>query len=325
MSIGVDPVRDDARDFEIVLFQHHHMAVAVNAPVCQADEIVPDARLRQILRRTMIIRGMIRRFGGKDRDRNIAQIGELMRGLFLAPAFYKVRRLRFRLRLELQLCGVAHPIISQRHCGEAPRLRQRAIGKPVRRAFEYHIMRRRSGRLDRHDRLHQIGPRVGNRPAKRARLRMGEQNGRPDAIQQCSARIAVQFLLLRETRDRRQLFSVELIEHRIACDAGTGPLRVQPRLRPQFRSFRRGELLFDPARRPLNGFAIFRAQRGAPASGLIHHINRITLTQKKLRPAVASIGRAGEIGSALTSAFDHHDRQRMRAASGYLIFDPGLT
>ena len=49
----------------------------------------------------------------------------------------------------------------------------------------------------------------------------------------------------------------------------------------------------------------------ASARHLIDDVDGIAATQEKLRPALATVGRAGEIRSGLAAAVDHHDRVGM--------------
>ena len=50
---------------------------------------------------------------------------------------------------------------------------------------------------------------------------------------------------------------------------------------------------------------------GASARHLIDHVDGVAAAQEELRPALATVGRAGEIGSGLAPAVDHHDRVGM--------------
>jgi len=80
----LQPLLDHARDHVAVLLQHHHVAVALDAPVAQPDEGVLHAGLREILHGAVVIRGVIRGLGRDDQYRDGFQIGELFRGLALA-------------------------------------------------------------------------------------------------------------------------------------------------------------------------------------------------------------------------------------------------
>jgi hypothetical protein len=91
---------------------------------------------------------------------------------------------------------------------------------------------RRSVRLDRQDRLDQIGSRVGDRPGKCAGLRMREQDRGTDLFQKRDQCVAVEWLLLVEVCDRRQLAHGELQGCGVIGLTGARPLGVQHRLRP---------------------------------------------------------------------------------------------
>jgi hypothetical protein len=61
---------------------------------------------------------------------------------------------------------------------------------------EHGILEGRSGRLDCDDRLHQFRPSIGDQPAERARLRMGQDDRRTDAIEQRGHRLLAEPLSL---------------------------------------------------------------------------------------------------------------------------------
>ena len=126
-------------------------------------------------------------------------------------------------------------------------------------------MYRRPVRLDRDQRLHQIRPRVGDRPAKRTGLGMREQDRRADLVEERDQRGAVEFLLLGKAHDRRKLRRVELVERGIAGLSGPRPLRVQMRLRPQLETFWSDEtLLGEIEARRLHRPVQLRPVRGTP-------------------------------------------------------------
>ena len=63
----------------------------------------------------------------------------------------------------------------------------------------------------------------------------------------------------------------------------------------------------------------------APACGLIDHINGITLFDKIIRPALAAVRRAGEVGAGLCRAVNHHDRVGLGDLGGDAVFDIHLA
>ena len=162
------------------------------------------------------------------------------------------------------------------------------------------VEERRPVGLDREDGLHQIRSRIRNGPAERARLRVRQQNRRPDLLEQRHDGIPVQFLLQREVLNRRHLRRVELVEDRIAGHALPGPLRVQLRLRPAVVALGSDKLSLRRLQIERRGGTVeVSLVRGPAPAGLIDHVDRVTLPQEELRPALAAIGRSGEVGSRL--------------------------
>jgi len=103
-------------------------------------------------------------------------------------------------------------------------------------------------------------------------------------------------------------------------------LSVQARLWPQ-RVFLRGrETLLHPQelRKGLRSIGVGLVG-GAPAAGLLDDIDRVAAAQEELRPALASIGGAGEIGGGLRRAGNEHQRIGLRKARRNLVLDVGLT
>ena len=78
---------------------------------------------------------------------------------------------------------------------------------------------------------------------------MCEEDGRTNPIEKRHACVAIQFLLAGKTRQRRIVLRVELVEYRIAGDAGSRPLGVTSRLRPQLRALRGCESFLNPSYR----------------------------------------------------------------------------
>jgi len=150
---------------------------------------------------------------------------------------------------------------------------------------------------------------------------MDQQHGGADAVEQRRGGIAVERLLQREIHQRGKLARIELVEARIAWLAGARPLGVQMRLRPLVEPLRRDKALLKAREirrrhRPVR----LRPLRRAPARHLIDHVDRVAAAQEILRPALASIRRAGEVGAGLAAAMDHHHRIRMGDLLRHLEF-----
>src|SRR5437867_3909614 len=94
------PVGDNLGDLQVILLQHHEVAVAMNSEVSEADEIIIDASLLQIGRVAMGGRHGERCFGVQQQNGNILEIGKLPRWLLLAPAPGEIRRIGFLLPLD---------------------------------------------------------------------------------------------------------------------------------------------------------------------------------------------------------------------------------
>src|SRR3954447_11653383 len=89
-ALAIQPLRDHAGDRRVVLLDHHHVAVAEHADIGKADERVGHARLAQIVRRAVIIRGVIGRLRHDDDHRNALEVRQLARGRLLQPAAHQV-------------------------------------------------------------------------------------------------------------------------------------------------------------------------------------------------------------------------------------------
>ena len=118
------------------------------------------------------------------RTGNVLEVGELARRRCLRPAAHQIGLVRLVLAHERKLFAVLERrIVSERHFAEAGNLGLGDIGEPIRRALELDVMDGRSARLDGDDRLHQIGPFVGDWPAHGAGLRMGKQDRWTDLVE----------------------------------------------------------------------------------------------------------------------------------------------
>ncbi len=327
-ALAVEPLRDHGGDGGAVFLDHHHVAVAVHANIGEADLGVGHAGLREVGGGAVIVGRVIGRLAGDDHDRHMRQVRQLAGRLLLQPAAHIIRLVGLVLAHEFEL-GVARErrIIGERHVGEAGNLGALGILEPVGRAGVLDVVHGRPGRLDRDEGLEQFRPRVGDRPVERARLRMGEQDRGPDLVEQGRERIAVEFLLAWEARERGELRGVELVEGRIARLPLAWPLRVQPRLRPLHRAFGRNEAPLDEvdARRRQRAVRLRWPISRAAARDLVDHVHRVAAAHEILRPAFAPVRRAGEIGAGLAAAVHHNDRERMRAARRDHLLDIHLA
>src|SRR4029434_2481101 len=104
-----------------------------------------------------------------------------------------------------------------------------------------------------------------------------------------------------------------LIEDRVARHTLPGPLSVQPRLGPAVVALRRRKL---PLRRlqieRCGGTVQVRLICGPAPPRLIHDVDGIALAQKELRPTLAAIRRAREVGARLRTTMNHDDGPGVR-------------
>ena len=101
-SVG-EPPGDHTGDLQIVIFQHHHVPVAVNAVLTQPQCGNLDAGLRQVLGGAMVVGRVIGGLGGDDDCRDIGEVGKTPRRRLLLPAEDEVRAVGLGLLLGLQL------------------------------------------------------------------------------------------------------------------------------------------------------------------------------------------------------------------------------
>src|SRR5712692_3234376 len=64
----IEPARDHRGDLPVVLFQHHHVAVAADTQIGEPDERGVDSRLTQVFHRAVIVGRVVGRLGGEDQD-----------------------------------------------------------------------------------------------------------------------------------------------------------------------------------------------------------------------------------------------------------------
>ncbi len=142
---------------------------------------------------------------------------------------------------------------------------------------------------------------------------MRNQNRRPDLVEKSRAVSLHQRLGFHGTLQALHLSCVECIEDRIALAAflvaGSRPLRVLSRLRPEVSDFGRREPLCHPGWRPHLQRSIHGRMPGrAPARRLIDEINHVPLLQKIIRPSRAAIRRPHPVGGGLPRAMKKHQR-----------------
>ncbi len=92
-----EPIGNEAGDLGAVLFQHQHMAVAVNATLFEPDEIDLNPAVAQILHSAMIVGRVIRRLAGHQHDRDVRQIRETACRRLLPPAAHNIWEVGLRL------------------------------------------------------------------------------------------------------------------------------------------------------------------------------------------------------------------------------------
>jgi hypothetical protein len=187
-------------------------------------------------------------------------------------------------------------------------------------------MERRPVRLDREDALYELRPRVGKLPAERTRLGVREKDRRTDLVEKRDARFAIQPLDHPDVGNVLHLGREELVEDRIARDAGPRPLRVELRLRIRIPPRRSREPLGHRLRiRPARLAVHLGEESRAGARGLIDDVHGIPTLKKIIAPTGTPVGRAHEVRSGLPAAVPHHDRIGLGAALGDLVLHVHLA
>jgi len=116
-----EPSGDHSGDFQVVLFQHDHVRVAMKALVAEAEcgDLYP--RLRQIFGGTVVVNRMIGSLGRDDGGRDIDKISKGPRRRLLLPAANQIRSIRVCLLFDLYLRRVVRRrIIGDRDVGNPP-------------------------------------------------------------------------------------------------------------------------------------------------------------------------------------------------------------
>jgi hypothetical protein len=86
MIHGAQPPLDHVVDLVRVLLQHHHVAVAVNADIGEADKGGLHPGLREVAHGAMVVRGVVGRFRRHDQDWRVLHIDKLVGPIPLRPA-----------------------------------------------------------------------------------------------------------------------------------------------------------------------------------------------------------------------------------------------
>ena len=84
-ALPLEPLRNDARDRETVLLDHHHVAVAVHAQLGEPDVRITHTRLGEVGRGAMVIGRVIGRFRADDDDRRLREARQPAGGFLLQP------------------------------------------------------------------------------------------------------------------------------------------------------------------------------------------------------------------------------------------------
>jgi hypothetical protein len=80
-----EPSGDHTGDLQIVVFQHDHVPVAVDAVLAEPQRGDFDSGLRQILGGAVVVSRMVGSLGGDDDCRNISKAGKTPRRRLLLP------------------------------------------------------------------------------------------------------------------------------------------------------------------------------------------------------------------------------------------------
>src|SRR5262245_16501401 len=146
-----------------------------------------------------------------------------------------------------------------------------------------------------------------------------------DFLQQSDDCIAVEDRCIGR-RNRRQLRGIKLIKYRITRRPFSGPLRVQPSLRPKLITLGRDEPALDVLEVRWSQWAIcLRLIRRAAPARLVYDVNRVTLPQEVLSPTFPTIRRSREVRSGLTESVNHQKRPTMGLFSWDLVLGVDLA
>ena len=302
------------------------MPVARDSHAFEPHEGVLDSRLREVFRRAVIVRGVVRRLARDDYDWDALQRGQLVRGRCLEPAAHDVGFVRRGFLHERELCGIGdRRRIGEGDRGDAPGSAQVAVGEPGRRAQLHHVVERRPARLHLQESLDQRRTRVGDEPSVRAGLGVGQDDCGTDPVEQRRPRRAHRGLLRRRGRYPRHLGGVELIEAEIAHQPRAGPLRVKVGLRPQVVELHRGKALLEARRvaargRPVDVGVIGRLA----ATRLVDDVDRVAVRQEERAPAGTIVRRPHHVRPRQPAAVDQHDGVGVLHLLGDLVLDVHL-
>src|SRR2546422_9809463 len=86
LHVFLDPFVHESRDLQIVLLDHHHMAVTTDTLVLEPHVLGLHACLVEVLRGAVVVSLVIRSFCGHDHYWDVLQVDELPRRRLRHPA-----------------------------------------------------------------------------------------------------------------------------------------------------------------------------------------------------------------------------------------------
>ena len=313
--ILVHPTQDGLQHLAIILLHHHHVAIAVDAVLCQAQLFRRASGLLQERHGTRRARCCERRFGSHHDDRNALQIFQTARGLFL-DGVRTHARLRRRHFLGLQFGWIFHWwIVGHRDRCHAPSIRKLAFSEGIARAFDHH------------DAFHQSGPHFRHQKAERPAGRMRHDDGGSDFVEQFRAALAPSGMRDFNIRDiRSALRCNQLRQVRRTYFARARPLSMQLR-EPQaigiglLGALRREhvrDLIQREVLRRKRAVQIGMIRRTAVA-GPIDHVDFVAFLHQQRGPARTAVGAAHPVRALAAPAMNQHDGKRMLDHSWNLV------
>ena len=115
------PARYHGSNLRVVLFQHHHVAIASDADISKFDPGGLNTGLLKVFDRAMVVRRMIGRFRRENQDRKLRQIGKKPAGRLLHPTFDEVGPIWLVLSHGDKIGRLAsRRLISERYAGDPP-------------------------------------------------------------------------------------------------------------------------------------------------------------------------------------------------------------
>ena len=313
------PPLDHACDLEVVLLDGHQVPVPEDPEARELHEVGRHARLVQPLCRAVVVGGVIGRLRQHVENRQPGEPRKLPSRLGLEPAGRQPGTIRLGLMHDAELGRVGRRrVVGETIDRRPPRPRHRRAGQG--RVRDDLTVDRGPARLDRDQRLHQIRPRIGHHPERRAGLRVDQHDRGAELLEQRDQGVRRQLLLQRPVGDTGRQVRVVLVEDRVAVRvaAVARPLGVQGRLRPL-----NGRARLLRGRPQVLGLS---HGRGGPegsvhrvhvwrlrAARLVHDVDRPAVPDEIVGPAGPAVGRALEPRAGVPPAVHHDDRVRARA------------